>query len=210
MHTDDPRPGGIYSTAVAPRMVNWICATRMVQEQRKKVLPEAEGVVVEIGVGSGLNFPLYDKRRIEKLIGIEPDRLLRGLAEKRAAVIGSQVEILEGLGEALPVPANEADTAVLTFTLCTVADPLAVLGEVRRVLRPGGKLLLCEHGKAETPGAAWLQDRLAPVWSKLAMGCQLNRDPKQLLEEAGFGTSEIEVSVPNLMGTHYVGVAEMA
>ena len=160
------------------------------KEARTKVLPQAEGHVLEIGVGTGLNFPLYDFDRIESLTGVEPDPHMLKRARKRAQAlsqeIGCEIALSDDGAEALPMSDDSFDTVVCTFVLCTIPDVKAALQQMLRVLKPGGKLLFVEHVLAKGKLAASMQGALDPIWGHLAGGCHLNRDAVHLIEEAGF------------------------
>ncbi len=151
---------------------------------RELVVPEATGAVLEVGVGTGLNFALY--RGIDELVGVDPDPHMLARARPRAAALPFPVTLHEVGAERLPLESSRFDTAVITFTLCTVPDPAAALAEVRRVLRPGGRLLFVEHTRSVQPGLAKLQDTLTPLWKRLGGGCHLNRPAIDLVRRAGF------------------------
>ena len=152
---------------------------------RERVVGQARGRVLEIGVGSGLNLPYFGSE-VDALVGLDPSRPLLDRARAAAARLSVPAEFIEGLAEELPFEDRSFDTALCTFTLCSVTDPARVLDELRRVLRPNGRLLFVEHGRApERSVAAW-QDRLAPCWCRLSGGCHLNRAPLELLAGAGF------------------------
>lgn len=143
---------------------------------RERVVGQARGRVLEIGVGSGLNLPYFGSE-VDALVGLDPSRPLLDRARAAAARLSVPAEFIEGLAEELPFEDRSFDTALCTFTLCSVTDPARVLDELRRVLRPNGRLLFVEHGRApERSVAAW-QDRLAPCWCRLSGGCHLNRAP---------------------------------
>jgi ubiquinone/menaquinone biosynthesis C-methylase UbiE len=158
---------------------------RPLRRVREYVVPEASGEVLEIGVGTGLNFPLYDPANVTRVIGVEPDPHMLRRACRRAETVGLPIELHEVGAERLPFAADRFDTAVVTFVLCTIPDPAAALREVRRVLRPGGRVLFAEHTRSVQPGLARVQDRLTPVWKRLAGGCHLNRPAGDLLGASG-------------------------
>jgi len=161
-------------------------------KQREKVVPAARGRVLEIGIGSGLNLPYYDPSRIERLWGLDPSPEIWSLASGRVAGAPLSVEFLEAAAEAIPLDAHSADTVVVTYTLCSVADVESVLSEVRRVLRPGGEVLFCEHGLAPDESVRKWQERLNPAWRKLGGGCNLNRDIPGFLRRGGFDIRVLE------------------
>ena len=175
-----------YDRYILPPALDFACGLPMVSRQRQQVVPLARGRVLEVGIGTGLNMPWYDKARVTKITGLDPALELHPLARKRIAQAGLDVELLGLSAEKIPLPDASFDTVLMTYTLCTIPDPLAALGEMRRVLAPGGRLLFCEHGRApDEPVRRW-QSRLQPLWGKVAGGCHLGRDIPALLREAGF------------------------
>jgi ubiquinone/menaquinone biosynthesis C-methylase UbiE len=171
------------------RIVPWLTDLSMRQEQllpyRQQAVGAAEGRVLEIGVGSGLNLPLY-RGLVNSVIGLEPSPELLRMARSRASTATVPVSLLDASAEAIPLDGGSVDTVVTTWTLCTIPDALRALAEMRRVLKPGGALLFVEHGRAPEPRVARWQDRLDPLWSHLAGGCHLNRKMDDLLTQAGF------------------------
>jgi len=160
--------------------------------ERATLIPRAKGRVLELGIGSGLNLPFYDASRVERIYGVDPAVGMHRLARKRAARIGIPVETVPLVVEQIGADDNSFDTVVVTFTLCTIPDPVSALREVHRVLRPAGEVLFCEHGLAPDAGVRRWQERLTPLWMPLAGGCHLDRNPGALLEQAGFGLLELE------------------
>lgn len=204
----------MYTKHVAPRLVHSICSCSQITEQRSKVASRAEGVVLEIGIGSGLNLPHYDPAKVERVLGVEPDAAMLNLGRERFTEGPIDVEVTQGSAESMPFDDGSADCAMVTYTLCTVPNPEAALAEVRRVLRPGGVLHLCEHGAADGRFSAGTQNAINGVWRRLMLGCNLNRDPIGLIERAGFEFEESERFVlspfPSVIGSHYVGRAVKA
>jgi ubiquinone/menaquinone biosynthesis C-methylase UbiE len=166
--------------------IDCACSAKQISQQRARIVPEAKGRVLELGMGSGLNLPFYDAGKVSLLQGVDPSEPLRRKAEHAARPSGLRVEILPGRAEALPFEAGVFDTVVCTFTLCSVQDPLAALHEARRVLKPGGRLLFCEHGLAPDAGVAAWQRRIEPVWKRIAGGCHLTRPVAAAIAAAGF------------------------
>jgi len=173
---------------VVPGLVSCACSTRPIMKQREKIVPKAEGVVLEIGCGSGTNFDLYDAAKVEHLYALEPSPGMITKARRKAGElgIGRSIEFLETGAEAIPLADHSVDTAVITFVLCTIPDWRSALAETKRVLKPGGKILFSEHGRSPDEGVAKWQRRVEPVWKALAGGCHLTRDTLSLLTEAGF------------------------
>lgn len=202
---------GLYERYLGPRIVNFVCGLHSIAEERRKVVPQAEGTVLEVGFGSGLNLPHYDAARVTEVIGVDPGREILALGEARRRASPVPVRILEAPAEAIPLPDAVADTAVLTFTLCTVDDPARVLAEIKRVLKPGGRMLFLEHGRAPDEKVARWQDRINPLWRKIGCGCNLNRDTLALLGAAGLSCVSLErfylESEPKLVGFHCRGIA---
>jgi ubiquinone/menaquinone biosynthesis C-methylase UbiE len=177
---------GLYDRYILPPLINLACSSKPNMKQREKVVPLAEGEVLEIGMGSGLNLPFYDTRKVRKLWGLEPSEGMRKLARKKLLGSELEVEMIDLPGEEIPLDANSVDTVVVTYTLCTIPDPQLALRGVQRVLRPGGKLLFCEHGVAPDEDVRRWQDRLNPIWRRFSGGCDINRDIPALLGSSGF------------------------
>ena len=181
----------IYDRYLLPRLTHWVCASSAVTRLRRRVVPLARGRVLEVGFGSGLNLPYYTKSQVEWIWAVEPSAPMHKLAEPRIKSSGLDVRCIEAVAEEIPLSSASADSAVVTFCLCTVKDPGAALSEVRRVLRPDGRLLFAEHGAAPDPGVQRWQDRLNGVWGQLAGGCNLNRPIVRLIEDGGFRLEEV-------------------
>lgn len=201
-----------YDRHVLPYVIDLACGVRPVARQRQKVVPLAQGKVLEIGIGTGLNIPFYDKQRVTTITGVDPALRMHRLARKRIAQAGLDVDLIGLSAEKLPVDDASFDTVVCTYTLCTIPDPAAALAEMRRVLKPGGKLLFSEHGHAPDESVATWQTRLQPYWRKLAGGCMLDRDIPLLLRDAGFA-SDVQsryLPGPKFVSYHYWGEATVA
>jgi ubiquinone/menaquinone biosynthesis C-methylase UbiE len=183
-------------------------------KQREKVVPRAEGTVLEIGIGTGLNLPFYDPEKVERLIGLDPSETSWELAAKRAAHLDFDVEFIGLPGEEIPLHDASVDTVLVTYSLCTIPDPIAALRGMARVLRPGGKLIFCEHGRAPDASVVKWQDRINPVWRRLAGGCHLNRDIPGVLRQGGFEISDLQQNylpgTPKFAGFNYWGAALLA
>jgi ubiquinone/menaquinone biosynthesis C-methylase UbiE len=177
---------GLYERYVLPHMINMSCGSPPILKQREKVVPQAQGRVLEIGMGSGLNLSFYDPDKVDLVFGLEPSEGMRIKAQKNLAASPVQVEWLDLPGEQIPLDDKSVDTVVLTYTLCTIADFRAALLGMRRVLKPGGALLFCEHGEAPDESISRWQARINPFWQKIAGGCNLNRPIPQNIEESGF------------------------
>ncbi len=201
---------------VVPNLIACACSTRPIMKQRAKVVPQAEGVVLELGCGSGTNFAMYDAGKVEKLYALEPAPGMVVKARRTAGElgIGKSIEFLETGAEAIPLPDKSVDTAVITFVLCTIPDWKSALAETRRVLKPGGKVVFTEHGLAPDEGIAKWQRRIEPVWKPLAGGCHLTRDTLGLLREGGFACDDAETmylpNTPKIAGFVSWGSARVA
>lgn len=199
----------IYARQVLPRLLDLAMRHRLASEHRAKLVPRASGTVVEIGIGSGLNLAHYTEA-VTRVHGVDPSAELLAMARERARGRPFELSLDEKPAEALPLDDASADTAVCTWTLCSVGDPLAALGELRRVLKPGARLFFIEHGAAPERGVAAWQRRLTPLWKKIAGGCHLDRDIEGLLGAAGFRIVELEKSYlqrPHAFTYTYEGVA---
>lgn len=200
----------LYDRHVLPTLLDFACGMKAINRQRQKVVPKATGLVLEIGIGTGLNMRHYDAAKVEKIIGLDPAMQMHRLAKKRIDQTGLSVELMGLPAEKIPLPDASIDTIVMTYTLCTIPEPVQALKEMRRVLKPGGKLLFCEHGAAPDEKVRNTQNRLQPVWGKLAGGCHLNRDIPALLREGGFLVDDIEtmyVPGPKAFTYNYWGQA---
>lgn len=180
-----------YDNQVLPRLIHLSMRQRNLATYRRRVIPAAEGRVLEIGVGSGLNLPLYT-RRAERVIGLDPSPKLLQKARNATGSTVFPVELIEGSAEAIPLEDRSIDTVVTTWTLCTIPDAPRALGEMRRVLKPGGRLLFVEHGRAPDASVQRWQDRLTPLWKRIGGGCHLNRAIADLIVTAGFRPDRLE------------------
>lgn len=183
---------GLWERYVVPPLISCACSSKPIMKQREKLVPKAEGIVLEVGCGSGTNFDLYDSGRVDVLHAIEPAEGMVTRAEKKWAETERSIhcDIHTCGAESVPLDDHSVDTAVVTFVLCTIPDWQAALTELRRVLKPSGKVLFSEHGLAPDAGVAKWQRRIEPIWKRMAGGCHLTRDTKGMLESEGF---EIEV-----------------
>jgi len=176
---------GVYREQLVPRLVDRMCGAEGFDRWRARAVEGLSGRVVEVGFGSGLNVPHYP-HEVEVVLAVEPATVARRLAEQRLRATPVRVEHVGLDGQEIPLDDASCDAALLTFTLCTVPDPGRALGEVWRVLRPGGAIHFLEHGLSPEAGVARWQRRLEPVQRRLADGCHLTRDPSTLVEGAGF------------------------
>lgn len=203
------RPGW-YERHVLPYLIDFACGMKPVREQREKVVPLAHGRVLEVGIGTGLNLAYYDKAKVERVVGLDPALEMHRLARKRMKSAGLEVELVGLSAERIPLEDAGFDTVLMTYTLCSIPDPVAALKEMRRMLKPGAKLVFCEHGASPDPSVRRWQDRLTPLWSKIAGGCQLNRDIPALLEQAGLRCDDLQTAYlpgPRPVTYNYWGTA---
>jgi ubiquinone/menaquinone biosynthesis C-methylase UbiE len=205
---------GFYDKYFLPRFINCACGTKPISRQRDKVVPLAKGTVLEIGIGTGLNLPHYNGDQVEKLYGLDPSEESWKLAGERASGLPFEVEFIGMPGEEIPLEDNSVDTVMVTFSLCTIPDPVTALRGMRRVLKDAGELVFCEHGMAPDAAVQKWQSRINPLWRKMAGGCNLNRNIPALLEEGGFATRELESmylpGTPRIAGFNYWGTASKA
>jgi ubiquinone/menaquinone biosynthesis C-methylase UbiE len=202
---------GIYRRLIGPRLATACCGASVLAAKRQRIIPKARGLVVEIGIGAGYNLPFYDRGQVERLVGVNPPDGFCAPKRIAARADGLPVELVAESAEALSLPTGFADTVVFTYTLCSIPDVKAALSESRRILKPGGRVLFCEHGRSTRASTGRLQERLTPIWQPLACGCRLDRDPVSLLERAGFQIDCLEQGslrgVPDVIGFHHIGIA---
>lgn len=200
-----------YERHVLPLMIGAACGCRPIRRQRAKIVPRAEGVVLELGFGSGLNIPHYDPSKVRKLYALEPSEGMRAAARGKAALAPFPIEVLAETAETLSLPAASIDTVLVTYSLCTIPDPVAALEGARRALKPGGQLLFCEHGVAPDESVRRWQRRIEPVWKPIAGGCHLTRDIPAIVQSAGFAIDGLETMYlprsPRWAGFNYWGAA---
>ena len=181
----------IYEKYVLPRLIHLAMRNKAATAERAKFVPLASGTVLEVGVGSGLNVPFYGPK-VRALFALDPSLELWKMARSRVANAAGPVEFLASSAENIPLGEMTVDTVVTTWTLCTIRNPAEALAEMRRVLKPDGQLIFVEHGRSPDPGVLAWQDRLNPMWKRVAGGCHLNRQIDDLIVDAGFGVTRIE------------------
>ena len=205
---------GFYDRHILPRFINCACGTKPITKQRAKVVPLACGTVLEIGIGTGLNLPFYNPDLVDRVIGVDPSEESWKLAARRAAAVDFEVEFVGLPGEQIPLDDNSVDTVMVTYSLCTIPDPVTALQGMARVLRPSGKLIFCEHGMAPDAGVRKWQNRIDPFWKMLAGGCHLNRDIPGIVAAGGFAIEEVQEmylpSTPRFAGYNFWGTARQA
>lgn len=202
-----------YAKRVLPHIINLAMQNKDATRLRGDWVPMARGAVLEIGIGSGLNLPFYSSE-VQTVYGLEPSVELQKMAQKRERRQSIRVEFLsQSAEERLPLPDESIDTIVMTWTLCSIPDAPTALMQMKRVLRPEGRLLFVEHGRSPDLSVAAWQDRLTPLWKKIGGGCHLNRKIDELLAEAGFAIGELKTGYlpgPRPMTYTYQGFARQA
>ena len=200
-----------YDRHIMPRLIGCACGAKPITYQRRKVVPKAAGKVLELGIGGGMNLIHYDASQVTSVSGVDPSAELRAIAVKAPRAEVLKVEIQDGTAEALPFADASFDCVVCTFTLCTVASPPAALAEARRVLKPGGRFLFCEHGLSPDPKVARWQGFIEPLWKRMAGGCHLTRPVAAGITAAGFALTDLNTmylpSTPRSVGWNEWGEA---
>jgi len=201
----------LYEKYVLPKFLNCACGSKPVSYQRKKVVPLAEGKVLEIGIGSGLNLPFYDKAKIDEIWGLDPSEELSEMAKQVADEESMEVKFISSGAEDIPLPDNYFDCVLVTYTMCTIPEVQRANQEIRRVLKEDGKMIFCEHGEAPDQNIRKWQNRINPFWGKLAGGCNINRKIPSLIQDSGFDIIEMEAmylpNTPKIAGYNYWGYA---
>jgi ubiquinone/menaquinone biosynthesis C-methylase UbiE len=201
---------GFYRKHILPRLIELAMKNKEMARLRAAWIPQARGDVLEVGIGSGLNLAFYSSD-VRRVYGVDPSVELQRIARKRAAGIPFQVEFLSQSAEtSLPLDSGCIDTAVLTWTLCSIPDPAKALREIRRVLSPSGRLLFVEHGRASDSRVALWQDWLTPGWRRIGGGCHLNRKIDEMISAAGFQMIDLKTTYlpgPKTMTYTYQGIA---
>ncbi|RZP01601.1 MAG: class I SAM-dependent methyltransferase [Gammaproteobacteria bacterium] len=201
----------LYEKYVLPKFLNCACGSKPVSYQRKKVVPLAEGKVLEIGIGSGLNLPFYDKAKIDEIWGLDPSEELSEMAKQVADEESMEVKFISSGAEDIPLPDNYFDCVLVTYTMCTIPEVQRANQEIRRVLKEDGKMIFCEHGEAPDQNIRKWQNRINPFWGKLAGGCNINRKIPSLIQDSGFDIIEMEEmylpNTPKIAGYNYWGYA---
>ena len=202
-----------YEKYILPKLLDKCCSTKPVNYQRKKIVPHAKGTILEIGIGSGLNIPFYEKSKVEKIYGLDPSPELCEMAKQAAIKNEIDISFLLNGAEEIKLTSNSIDTVLLTYTLCTIPNPFDALREIKRVMKSDGRILFCEHGVAPDDKVIKWQNRINPLWGKLFGGCNINRNIPNILLENGFKINGLEQmylpSTPKIVGYNYWGNAEI-
>jgi ubiquinone/menaquinone biosynthesis C-methylase UbiE len=200
-----------YNERILPHLIDHACSIGPIMKLRQQIVPLASGAVLEVGMGSGVNLAFYDPGKVEFVWGLEPSAGMRRKARRNLASSPVTVNWLDLPGEQIPLDDHSVDTVLLTYTLCTIPDWFMALKQMHRVLKPGGKLLFCEHGLSPDLATSRWQNRVTPAWKKIAGGCHLNRPISRLIEEGGFRIEKLDNlyirNAPRIAGYMYYGVA---
>ena len=200
---------GFYRNVILPHLCDFSMRNTLLLPYRKRIVGSAEGTVLEVGAGSGLNLPLYDAG-VREVLALEPDPRLLAMARHNAKQARRPVTFLDASAEAIPLEDRSVDTVVTTWTLCTIPEAMRALEEMRRVLKPAGHLLFAEHGLAPEESVCKWQNRLTPAWKCISGGCHLNRPIRQMIESGGFSIDQIDTGYapgPKPMSFLYEGSA---
>ncbi|MBX9828064.1 MAG: methyltransferase domain-containing protein [Xanthobacteraceae bacterium] len=201
---------GFYQDRILPHLINLAMRQRNLAIYRQRLMPAARGRVLEVGIGSGFNLPYYTAN-VERVVGLDPSPKLLEMTRGAAGRVRIPVDLIESSAESIPLDSGSIDTIVTTWTMCSIPDIQRALDEMRRVLRPGGRLLFVEHGRSPDLGVRRWQDALTPAWRRISGGCHLNRAISELIETAGFRVERLETGYtqgPRPMTFMYEGSAE--
>jgi ubiquinone/menaquinone biosynthesis C-methylase UbiE len=204
---------GFYAHYILPRLTHLAMRNKESARLRADWIRHARGDVLEVGIGSGLNLPFYSLE-VQRVYGVDPSIELQRMARQRAAAVPLQVEFLsQSAEEPLPLANASIDTVVVTWSLCSIANAPKALRQVKRVLKADGRLIFLEHGRSPDPGVVAWQDRLTPIWKRVAGGCHLNRKIDELITAAGFQIVEFRTCYlpgPRPMTYTYQGFGQLA
>ena len=180
------------------------------QKKRAQIIPRVTGRVLEIGIGSGLNFDFYNFNKISEVIGVDPAVSSVAIARSRASNLHSKISFIESTAESIDLDSSTFDSVVIGYSLCTIPNPMQALAEAHRLLKPGGSLFFMEHGLAPEPNVQKWQNRITPIWKKFAGGCNLNRDIEELILAGGFKFKDLKkkyIKGPKIASFLYYGEA---
>ena len=201
-----------YEKYFLPKLLDCCCGMEGFQKKRAQIIPRVQGRVLEIGIGSGLNFDFYDFEKVDEVIGVDPAVSSVAIAKSRASNFCSKISFIEATAESIDLESSTFDSVVIGFSLCTIPDARAALAEMYRVLKPGGRLVFCEHGEAPDASVAQWQRRVNPTWRRLLGGCNLNRPIVGLIRDAQFRVGQFDQmylpGTPRIAGYNVWGSAE--
>lgn len=200
---------GFYSRYILPLLIDLAMGNKEIARLRASWIPRARGGVLEVGIGSGLHLPFYSNQ-VEYVYGVDPSLELQRMARKRAPAHLNVTFLPQSAEEPLPLLGASIDTIVMTWSMCSIPNPMKALQQMKQVLKPRGRLLFIEHGLSTEPRVVAWQNRLTPLWKRISGGCHLNRKADDLIGEAGFQIIELETFYlpgPRLMTFMYRGIA---
>ena len=200
----------LYEKYFLPKLLDFCCGMEGFQNKRSQIVPLAHGRILEIGIGSGLNFDHYNFDKVAEIIGVDPAVSSVAMARSRASQYNSKISFIESSAESIDLPSNTFDCVVIGYSLCTIPDPLKALAEARRLMKSEGSLFFMEHGLAPEQSIQKWQHRLTPGWKKIGGGCNLNRDIENLISTSGFqfkSLSKKYIKGPKIAAFQYYGEA---
>jgi len=204
---------GLYEKYFLPKLLDCCCGMEGFQKKRAQIIPRVHGRVLEIGIGSGLNFDFYNFDKVTEVIGVDPAVSSLAIAKSRAKDLNSKISFIETSAESIDLESSSFDSAVIGYSLCTIPEPMEALTEAYRLLKPSGSLFFMEHGLAPEPNIQKWQHRITPVWKKIAGGCNLNRNIEELILSGGFEFRELNkkyIKGPKIASYLYYGEAPKA
>tara|TARA_Y100001934_G_scaffold273734_1_gene364534 strand:- start:272 stop:898 length:627 start_codon:yes stop_codon:yes gene_type:complete len=203
----------LYEKYFLPKLLDCCCGMEGFQKKRAQIIPRVHGRVLEIGIGSGLNFNFYNFDKVTEVIGVDPAASSIALAKSRAKDLNSKISFIETTAESIDLESSTFDNVVIGYSLCTIPKPMKALSEAYRLLKPSGSLFFMEHGLAPEPNIQKWQHRITPVWKKIAGGCNLNRNIEELILSGGFEFRELNkkyIKGPKIASYLYYGEAPKA
>ena len=203
----------LYDKYLLPHLLNCTCNQKPFIYQRKKVVPFAKGNILEIGIGSGLNIPFYEAEDINKIWGIDPSEELIAMAKKQINDDTPDIEFIISKAEDIDFDDAFFDTILMTYTMCTISNLSEAFREIRRVIKPSGTLIFCEHGIAPDENVVKWQNRINTFWPKISGGCNINKEIPRIVESLGFSITNLEnmylPKTPKVLGYNYWGRATL-
>ncbi|MCP4179098.1 MAG: class I SAM-dependent methyltransferase [bacterium] len=185
---------GIYEKYFLPKIINFACSRTQFMGERKLIIPTAKGNILEIGIGSGLNLPFYDLNKVKSITALEPSNELRKLTQKYSSDLNLDIKLLKNSSDNIELDSSSIDSIVITFTMCSILNITESLEEMRRVLKPNGNLIFCEHGLAPDKHVRKSQNFITPIWKKISGGCHLNRSISSIIENNGFKIEKLDTN----------------
>ena len=203
---------GLYHKYILPGIIDFVCKQKPTRKQREKIVPLAKGNVLEIGIGTGSNMPFYNPEKVTNLVGIDPESANWKVFINKNLSFGFNVDFIEAFAENMPLDNKSIDTVLVTYTLCSIPEIARAFSEIRRIMKPSGKLIFCEHGKAPDAVIQKWQSRINPIWKRIGGGCNLNLNIPKMITDHGFTFDNLEeMYIPGWKPAsyNYWGVASM-